>query len=191
MEKFAGYGFNKSHSAAYAYLAYVTAYLKAHYPLEFMAALLTSETGNTSKVVKYINECRDMGIRVLPPDVNMSDLDFTPQSPRRSAIRFGSCAIKNVGASAVEAIVKARAEGGPFKSIFDFCERIDLGVGEPPRARKPHQGRRAWIRSTAPARSMNAVLDSAIEIGHARLAGSRERPERPLRRYVGRRVREA
>ena len=72
MEQFAGYGFNKSHSAAYAYLAYVTAYLKAHYPLEFMAALLTSETGNTAKVVKYINECRDMGITVLPPDVNSS-----------------------------------------------------------------------------------------------------------------------
>src|SRR5204863_9365978 len=79
MEKFAGYGFNKSHSAAYAYLAYVTAYLKAHYPLEYMAALLTSETGNTAKVVKYINECRDMGIRVLPPDVNTSDCDFSPQ----------------------------------------------------------------------------------------------------------------
>ena len=78
MAKFAGYGFNKSHSAAYAYLAYVTAYLKAHYPLEFMSALLTSETGNTAKVVKYINECRDMGIRVLPPDVNKIDKDFTP-----------------------------------------------------------------------------------------------------------------
>src|ERR1700692_4727923 len=78
MEQFAGYGFNKSHSAAYAYLAYVTAYLKAHYPLDFMAALLTSETGNTAKVVKYINECREMHIRVLAPDVNSSDLDFTP-----------------------------------------------------------------------------------------------------------------
>src|SRR6202030_3677099 len=73
MEQFAGYGFNKSHSAAYAYLAYVTAYLKAHYPLEFMSALLTSETGNAAKVVKYINECREMGIRVLPPDVNSSE----------------------------------------------------------------------------------------------------------------------
>ena len=78
MEQFAGYGFNKSHSAAYAYLAYVTAYLKAHYPVEFMSALLTSETGNTDKVVKYINECREMGIAVLPPDVNSSDSNFTP-----------------------------------------------------------------------------------------------------------------
>ena len=83
MEKFAGYGFNKSHSAAYAYLAYVTAYLKAHYPLEFMSALLTSETGNTAKVVKYINECREMGIRVLPPDVNSSDFDFHAGRHRR------------------------------------------------------------------------------------------------------------
>src|SRR6201992_2964692 len=78
MEKFAGYGFNKSHSAAYAYLAFVTAYLKAHYPLEFMSALLTSEAGNTAKVVKYINECREMEIKVLAPDVNSSDFTFTP-----------------------------------------------------------------------------------------------------------------
>ena len=76
MEQFAGYGFNKSHSAAYAYLAFVTAYLKAHYPVDFMAALLTSETGNVAKVVKYINECREMNIRVLPPDVNASDWTF-------------------------------------------------------------------------------------------------------------------
>jgi DNA polymerase III subunit alpha len=82
MEQFAGYGFNKSHSAAYAYLAYVTAYLKAHYGLEFMSALLTSETGNTAKVVKYINECRDMGIRVLPPDVNKSDKNSPPTEMR-------------------------------------------------------------------------------------------------------------
>ena len=78
MEQFAGYGFNKSHSAAYAYLAFVTAYLKAHYPVDFMAALLTSETGNTAKVVKYINECREMGITILPPDVNASEWSFTP-----------------------------------------------------------------------------------------------------------------
>src|SRR5476649_1080641 len=97
MEKFAGYGFNKSHSAAYAYLAYVTAYLKAHYPIEFMSALLTSETGNTAKVVKYINECREMHIRVLAPDVNSSDLDFTPVvSGPDEGIRFGLGAIKNV-----------------------------------------------------------------------------------------------
>src|SRR5437868_12509597 len=123
MAKFAGYGFNKSHSAAYAYLAYVTAYLKAHYPLDFMAALLTSETGNTAKVVKYINECREMGITVLPPNVNSSDWSFTPD---HEAIRFGLGAIKNVGQSAVEAIRVARQEVGQFRSIYQFCEKVDL-----------------------------------------------------------------
>jgi len=123
MAQFAEYGFNKSHSAAYAYLAYLTAYLKAHYPVEFMSALLTSETGNTSKVVKYINECRDMQIQVLPPDINQSDLTFTPSG---DAIRFGLGAIKNVGAAAVNNIVDARKEGGPFASMASFCERVDL-----------------------------------------------------------------
>ncbi|HWB97940.1 MAG TPA: DNA polymerase III subunit alpha [Bryobacteraceae bacterium] len=122
MEQFAGYGFNKSHSAAYAYLAYVTAYLKAHYPVDFMAALLTSETGNTAKVVKYINECREMGITVLPPDVNASDWNFTPDG---KAIRFGMGAVKNVGPSAVEAIRKARQEVGQFRSLYQFCEKVD------------------------------------------------------------------
>jgi|YNPBryBLVA2012_1023415.scaffolds.fasta_scaffold04253_1 DNA polymerase-3 subunit alpha len=123
MEQFAGYGFNKSHSAAYAYLAYITAYLKAHYPVYFMAALLTSETGNTAKVVKYINECREMGIRVLPPDVNASDWSFTPDG---EAIRFGLGAIKNLGQSSVEAILAARREVGRFRSLYQFCERVDL-----------------------------------------------------------------
>ena len=125
MAKFAGYGFNKSHSAAYAYLAYVTAYLKAHYPIDFMAALLTSETGTTTKVVKYINECRDMSIKVLPPDVNSSDWNFTPDG---DAIRFGLGAVKNLGQAAVEAIIAARQEVGKFKSIFQFCEKVDLGA---------------------------------------------------------------
>jgi DNA polymerase-3 subunit alpha len=125
MEQFAGYGFNKSHSAAYAYLAYVTAYLKAHYPIDFLAALLTSETGNTAKVVKYINECREMGIKVLPPDVNHSEWSFTPDG---EAIRFGLGAIKNVGQSAVEAIAKAREEGGKFASLHEFCERVPTGA---------------------------------------------------------------
>jgi DNA polymerase III subunit alpha len=124
MEQFAGYGFNKSHSAAYAYLAYVTAYLKTHYAVEFMSALLTSEAGNTDKVVKYINECREMGIRVLPPDVNQSDFNFTPSG---DAIRFGLSAVKNVGQGAVEAIVAARQQAGAFSSIYDFCERVNLG----------------------------------------------------------------
>jgi DNA polymerase-3 subunit alpha len=125
MEQFAGYGFNKSHSAAYAYLAYVTAYLKAHYSVEFMSALLTSESGNTDKIVKYIAECRDMGIRVLPPDINESDLNFTPAN---DAIRFGLGGVKNVGTGAVDAIVTARAAGGRFTTIFDFCERVNMGA---------------------------------------------------------------
>jgi DNA polymerase III subunit alpha len=123
MEQFAGYGFNKSHSAAYAYLAYVTAYLKAHYPVDFMAALLSAETGNTAKVVKYINECREMSITVLPPDVNASDWSFTPGG---DGIRFGLGAVKNLGPSAVETIRKAREEVGRFRSIYQFCEKVDL-----------------------------------------------------------------
>ena len=125
MEQFAGYGFNKSHSAAYAYLAFVTAYLKAHYKVDFLAALLTSETGNTAKVVKYINECREMGIKILPPDVNYSDWSFTPDG---EAIRFGLGAVKNLGASAVEAIAKARQETGHFRSLHQFCEKVDPGA---------------------------------------------------------------
>jgi DNA polymerase III subunit alpha len=130
MEQFAGYGFNKSHSAAYAYLAYVTAYFKAHYPVDFMAALLTSETGNTAKIVKYINECREMGITILPPDVNHSEWSFTPDERAAGGrgILFGLGAVKNLGQSAVEAIVRARTESGPFRSLHQLCERVDLGA---------------------------------------------------------------
>ncbi len=119
MEQFAGYGFNKSHSAAYALLAYRTAYLKTHYPAYFMAAVLTSERGNTDKIVKYINECREMSISILPPDINTSDVDFTPTP---DGIRFGLAAIKNVGATAIGSI----AERKPFHSVLDFSERVDL-----------------------------------------------------------------
>jgi DNA polymerase-3 subunit alpha len=122
MEEFAGYGFNKSHSCAYALLAYQTAYLKTHYPVEFMAALLTSETGNTEKAVKYINEARGMSISILPPDVNESDLYFTPVG---EAIRFGLAAIKNVGENTAKAIRESRLGQGEFRSLYDFCERID------------------------------------------------------------------
>jgi DNA polymerase-3 subunit alpha len=125
MEQFAGYGFNKSHSAAYALLAFQTAYLKAHYPVCFMSALLTSEINNTDKIVKYINECRDMGIRILPPDINLSQLYFTPAGPD---IRFGLAAIKNVGANAINSILEARQRVGRFKSIFELCEEVDLRV---------------------------------------------------------------
>jgi DNA polymerase-3 subunit alpha len=153
MEQFAGYGFNKSHSAAYAWLAYQTAYLKANYPAYFMAALLTSERANTDKIVQYIGECREIGIPVLPPDVNQSEMFFTvvpasgrtegeataraaseaeltpaqpPLPARDAAVRFGLAAIKNVGEGAVEAVLAAREAGGPFRSLFDFCERVDM-----------------------------------------------------------------
>jgi DNA polymerase III subunit alpha len=118
MEQFAGYGFNKSHSAAYALLAYHTAYLKAHYPNYFLASILTSERGSQEKIVKYINECREMEIAILPPDVNVSDVFFTPSA---TGIRFGLAAIKNVGESAISSIVAEK----PFKSLFDFCDRVD------------------------------------------------------------------
>ena len=122
MEEFAGYGFNKSHSCAYALLAYQTAYLKTHYPVEFMAALLTSETGNAEKVVKYINEARGMSISILPPDVNESDLYFTPIG---ESIRFGLAAIKNVGENTAKAIRDSRLGAGEFTSLYDLCERIE------------------------------------------------------------------
>jgi len=123
MEQFAGYGFNKSHSAAYALLAYQTAYLKTNYPVEFMAALLTSVSGSTDDVVKYINECREMGIAVEPPDINVSDAYFTPHG---EAIRFGLAAVKNVGQNAIESIVAARKKCGTFQSFYQFCEKVDL-----------------------------------------------------------------
>jgi len=126
MAKFSGYGFNKSHSAAYALVAYQTAYLKTHYPVEFMAALLTSETSKPENVVKYIGECREMGIAVEPPDVQASGAQFTPHG---AAIRFGLAAVKNVGGNAIESIIKARQEvGGRFTSFWEFCEKVDLRV---------------------------------------------------------------
>ena len=123
LAKFAEYGFPKAHSAAYALLAYQTAYLKTHYPVEFMAAMLTSVTGSTDDVVKYINECREMGIAVEPPDINVSTANFTPHGP---AIRFGLAAVKNVGHNAIESIVAGRKEKGRYSSIYEFCEKVDL-----------------------------------------------------------------
>ncbi len=122
MEYFAGYGFNKSHSAAYALVSYQTAYLKAHYPVEFMAALLTSVRDNTDKVIAYIEECRRMGIEVLPPDINESMESFTAVGGK---IRFGLAAIKNVGFAAVELLIKQREENGLYKSFGDFCCNLD------------------------------------------------------------------
>ena len=125
MEQFAGYGFNKSHSAAYALLAYQTAYLKTHYPVQFMAALLTSEMSNTDKIVKDLAECKEMGIRILPPDINASQLDFLASG---KDIKFGLAAIRNVGESAIRAILKCRPEDEDFASFSEFCENVDLRV---------------------------------------------------------------
>ncbi|MGP0083828.1 MAG: DNA polymerase III subunit alpha [Steroidobacteraceae bacterium] len=124
MEKFAGYGFNKSHSAAYALLSYQTAWLKAHYPAAFMAAVLSSDMDKTDKVVTLIDECASMGLAVLPPDVNESVYAFKVAGP--ASIRYGMGAIKGVGASAVEAIIEERSANGPFSRLADLCRRIDL-----------------------------------------------------------------
>jgi len=154
IEFFARYGFNKAHAADYAVITCQTAYLKAHYPVEFMAAQLLVERDKTEKVVNFVSECRRMGIDVLPPDINYSGLDFEIQIrpeetesiahrdpnmayrfpiPEGSAIRFGMAAIKNVGEQPVEAILKARTEGGPFKSLEDLADRVNLQqVGKRP-----------------------------------------------------------
>jgi DNA polymerase-3 subunit alpha len=143
LEKFAGYGFNKSHAAAYAIVAYQTAYLKANYPVEFLSAMMTNDLSDTSKLSVLINEARAFGIEVLPPDVNESGVYFTPavvarasrpcdEKPQRPGetpgplrIRFGLAAIKGIGEVAVEIILKARREGGGFQSLADLCERVD------------------------------------------------------------------
>jgi len=143
LEKFAGYGFNKSHAAAYAIVAYQTAYLKANHPVEFFCAMMTNDMANTEKLSEYIAEAREFGIEVLQPDVNESEMFFAPAvgrassraetsndgssvaSPHQKGIRFGLVAIKNVGEAAVEAILKARKESGKFKSLSELCERMD------------------------------------------------------------------
>ncbi len=119
---FAGYGFNKAHASAYAFVSFLTAYLKAHYPTEFMAAGISCEMGNTDKVVSLMDECRLLGIEVLPPDINESRVEFTPLGADR--LRFGLGAVKNVGTKAAASVVAAR-EKGPFTDLFDFCERVD------------------------------------------------------------------
>jgi DNA polymerase-3 subunit alpha len=149
LEKFAGYGFNKSHSAAYGLISYQTAYLKANYPVEFMAGLLSNEINNTDKISTFVGECKRMGVPILPPDVNRSGLKFTPAAvggiddpgrenaetpnaaisdPGYSAIRYGLAAIKNVGEGAMEIAIKEREAGGEFASLEDFCKRLDSRV---------------------------------------------------------------
>ncbi len=124
IEKFAKYGFNKSHSAAYAIIAYQTAYLKAHYPAEFLAANLTSEIGNADRVMVLMDECRSLGLKIKPPDINYSEAHFVPIG--KNEIAFGMEAIKNVGGGAIASIVEARKKHGPFKTIFDLLENVDL-----------------------------------------------------------------
>jgi DNA polymerase-3 subunit alpha len=132
LEKFAGYGFNKSHSAAYGVISYQTAYLKAHYPVEFMAGLLSNEINNTEKISVFVGECKRMGISILPPDINKSGLKFTPETvagiSEYNAIRYGLAAIKNVGEAAMAIAIRERDERGEFNSLEDFCTRLDSRV---------------------------------------------------------------
>ncbi len=163
IQKFAGYGFNKSHAAAYAVVCYQTGYLKAHYPTEFMAALMTSDMGNTDKIVGYFTECRDLGINVLGPDVNASQKNF---AVAEGATRFGLAAIKNVGEGAVESVLAIRAENGPFTSFFDFCRRVDLRKVN----KRMLEGliKAGAFDSTGAKRSqLMAMLDQAVEDGAA------------------------
>ena len=141
MEKFADYGFNKSHSAAYALIAYQTAWLKAHYPAEFMAATLSSDMDNTDKVVNFLDDARLIGLKVLPPDVNASDYMFAALDAK--TIRYGLGAVKGVGRGACEAIADSRRRDGPFRDLLDFCQRVDSSQAQPPRARGAGQCRRA------------------------------------------------
>ena len=163
IQKFAGYGFNKSHAAAYAVVCYQTGYLKAHYPTEFMAALMTTDMGNADKIVGYFSECRDLNIKVLPPDVNESHKNFTVVD---QAIRFGLAAIKNVGEGAVESIIEIRNKTGPFKSFFEFCRRVDLHKVN----KRMLEGliKTGAFDSTGAKRSqLAAVLEQAVEEGTA------------------------
>jgi DNA polymerase-3 subunit alpha len=159
--RFGGYGFNKSHSTGYALVAYKEAYLKAYYPVEFMAALLTFEMGDSDKVSEYMDECRRMRIAVDPPDINESDADFTVVGDR---IRFGLAAVKGIGERAVEAIVAARQKVGRFKSLFQFCEATDLTVIN--RSVVESLTKCGAFDSTGARRSqLAAVLDKALTAG--------------------------
>jgi DNA polymerase III subunit alpha len=163
METFARYGFNKSHSAAYALISYQTAYLKTHYPVEFMAALLSSEMGDTDKVIKNLAECRKMAIAVLPPDINESRSDFTVVGEK---IRFGLAAVKNVGEKAVETIIIGREQEGAFKSIYEFCRRVDMSAIN--RRVVENLIKCGAFDSTAISRArMVAVLDEAMKGGQS------------------------
>ena len=169
IERFAGYGFNKSHSTRYAFVAYQTAYMKAHWPVEFMAALLTYEMDSTDKVVEYIGECAQMGIEVMAPDINESGVDFTPlykddDKEQKGVIRFGLAAVKGVGGKAVEHIIEARRKIGRFKSLFHFCENVDLrAVNKQVIEALVKAG--AFDRLGGNRHQMTAGLEKAMEVG--------------------------
>ena len=168
IEQFAGYGFNKSHSAAYALVAYRTAYLKTHYPVEFMAAMLTAEIGSPDKLTFYLGECREMGIEILPPDVNSSDRTFTPSRTAAGwGIRFGLTAIKNVGEAAIESVIEARKRLGRFDNLFQFCENVDLRLMNK-RVIESLVKAGALDSLGAHRTRMMAGLDRAMELGQGR-----------------------
>ena len=162
IEYFAGYGFNKSHSAAYAIVAYQTAYLKAHYPVEFMAALLTSIMDSADRISFYIAECKRMGIAVLTPDVNESQENFTVSNGR---IRFGLAAMKNVGKGAMQSIIQVRNEEGPFTSLQDFCARVDLSQVNKRMLENLIKGG-AFDSLEGSKRQMLEILDQCLEQGN-------------------------
>ncbi len=181
IQKFAGYGFNKSHSTGYAILAYQTAYLKTYFPVQYMAAVLTYESVSTDKVVEYIDECRrvkrpgcdDRGVSVQPPDMNLSDVDFTvvydddePRTARHGHIRFGLSAVKGVGEKAIRAIIETRQTTGPFESIYDFTERVPLGtVNRATIEALVKCGAFDSLHTAGKRAAMVAALDDAIQAG--------------------------
>ena len=182
MEFFAGYGFNKSHSTTYAWVAYQTAYLKANYPSHFMAALLTIEAANTDKLAMYLGECRELGIPILPPDIDKSQLAFTVEKPQAEAasvgaapgksnapVRFGLCAVKNVGEGAILSMLNARTQLGRIESIFTMCEHVDQRlVNKRPLESLVKAGAfDALAAGSIPARRARlfAAVDKAIEHG--------------------------
>lgn len=164
LQHFAGYGFNKSHSVAYALVAYETAYLKAHWRPQFYAAFLNSIIGDADKVSWYINVCRNDNVKILPPDVNESGHNFTVH--KNSSIRFGLAGIKNTGDAAVDAIISARNEGGPFKSLTDFCCRVNMRVVN---KRVIENMIKCGAMDSFGARrsQMLAIMDQAIDLGAA------------------------
>jgi DNA polymerase-3 subunit alpha len=188
IEKFAGYGFNRSHSAAYGLVSYQTAYLKANYPVQYMAALLSNELDNTNKISLFVAEARNMGITILSPSVNESDIRFTV-GPNQ--IRFGLAGIKNVGEGAVRAILEARREGGPFTSMKDFCSRVEFRALNKKTVESLVKAgafddiapnRAALFASIDQAMAQAAILARDKESGQGALFGLMDEPARPADR---------